>query len=179
MHIHTQLSTLDVILNDYKTVIGKNFDSYRNHCYRVYHFCEAMAALNEIEQKKLQIAIAFHDLGLFTDNTVDYLPPSMALADSFLKDSNLVNWQIEILLMIGEHHKVTPYHSAKYPLVEVLRKADLVDFSLGMLRHGVDKAVIKQVKLAFPNAGFHRLVLKEQLAWLKSHPTNPFPIFKF
>lgn len=52
MQIHTQLSTLDMILNDYKTVIGKDFDGYRNHCYRVYHFCEALAALDEVEQKK-------------------------------------------------------------------------------------------------------------------------------
>lgn len=69
----------------------------------------------------------------------DYLPPSMALTDSYVKEHNLENWQAEIALMIGEHHKITPFHSSQYPLVEVLRKADLVDFLLGLVRHGVDK----------------------------------------
>ena len=32
MQIHDKLFTWDMILNDYKTVIGKEFDGYRNHC---------------------------------------------------------------------------------------------------------------------------------------------------
>ena len=178
MQICTDLTTLDTLLNQYKSVIGKNFDGYRNHCYRVYNICQALVALNETEQKKLEVALAFHDLGLFTDNTVDYLPPSIELAEEFLKDNNLENWQTEIALMIGEHHKLTPFKSATFPLVEVLRQADLVDFSLGVVRFGVDKDFIKQLKQEFPNAGFHKMVAKEQIAWLKSHPKNPFPIFK-
>lgn len=178
MYITKSLPTLDNILNQYKSAIGKDFTGYRNHCYRVYHICQALAALNEVEQQKLQLALAFHDLGLFTEDTVDYLPPSMALADKYLKEHHLENWQAEIALMIGEHHKITPFHNYKYPLVEVLRKADLVDFSLGLVRHGVNKALIKQLKKAFPNAGFHKMVAKEQAAWLLAHPKNPFPIFK-
>lgn len=135
-------------------------------------------ALNDSEKKKIEVALAFHDLGLFTEDTVDYLPSSMALADSYVKEHNLASWQAEIALMIGEHHKITPFHSSQYPLVEVLRKADLVDFLLGMVRHGVKKEVIKALKREFPNAGFHKMMAKEQLAWLKSHPKHPFPIFK-
>lgn len=144
----------------------------------MYHICQTLTSLSTKDEQKLQVALAFHDLGLFTENTVDYLPPSMALADDYLKEHHLQKWQKEIALMIGEHHKITPYQTSTYPLVELLRRADLVDFSLGLVRHGVDRAVITQLKQEFPNAGFHKMVVKEQLAWITSHPKNPFPIFK-
>lgn len=175
-----QLSLLDTILADYKAVIGKDFDGYRNHCCRVYQFCQALSdtPLGDEAQQKLQIALAFHDLGLFTDNTVDYLPPSMQLASEYLQKNHQMQWHDEILLMIEQHHKLTSIDTTVYPLVELLRKADLVDFSLGVAHQGVDKALIKQVKKSYPNKGFHKMVITRQLAWLKQHPDNPFPIFK-
>lgn len=61
--------------------------------------------LGEEDSQKLQIALAFHDLGLFTDNTVDYLPPSMTLADEY--HTKQAKFRDEILLMIEQHHKIT------------------------------------------------------------------------
>lgn len=170
----------DQILAEYKAIIGKDFEGYRNHCYRVYQFCQALSdnKLSEVDKTKLQIALAFHDLGLFTDNTVDYLPPSMRLADAYLSQTNQSKFCDEILLMIEQHHKLLPFDSSVYPLVELLRKADLMDFSLGKVHHGVDKDFIKTVKKTYPNKGFHKMVVTRQLAWLKAHPNNPFPIFK-
>ena len=81
------------------------------------------------------------------------------------------------------HHKVTAYKSSEYPneykLVEVFRRADLADFSLGLVRGGVSKSVVTQLKATFPNAGFHKMLLKRQAGWLLKHPLNPFPIMKW
>ena len=43
-------------------------------------------------------------------------------------------WSEQIALMIEWHHKVRPYRNERFPLVEVFRKGDLVDFSLGVFK---------------------------------------------
>jgi len=77
------------------------------------------------------------------------------------------------------HHKMTEYKNTAYPLVEVFRKADLADFSLGLINGGVSADYIRDVKTAFPNAGFHKMLCKEQGEWLLKHSFNPFPIMKW
>jgi len=40
------------------------------------HFCFYLGKPTEEEQKKLIIAAAFHDIGIWSAGTVDYLPPT-------------------------------------------------------------------------------------------------------
>lgn len=184
-----ELPILDHILAQYRPVLGKHFTGYRHHCYRAFYACQAISTslaqpLSAQDKHKLQIAFAFHDLGLFTDNTVDYLPPSVALARDYLMKQGLNDWQDEISLMISEHHKITRYTEtsatpAALSLIELVRQGDLVDFSLGVIRFGLDKSIIKQLKQQYPNAGFHQLVIKKQCQRFISHPLRPFPIFKW
>lgn len=80
MLVEEKLPLVDEILGNWKTVIGKNYEGYKNHVYRMIHFCFAIKDCNSDERQKVIIAACFHDLGLFTENTVDYLPPSIVLA---------------------------------------------------------------------------------------------------
>ncbi|MDD5274311.1 MAG: hypothetical protein PHU14_16535, partial [Methylovulum sp.] len=77
------------------------------------------------------------------------------------------------------HHKFKPYTDAHYPLVEVFRKADLVDFSLGWLRAQVPKAYVNRVKNQFPNAGFHKRLLQLAWGWFSKHPISAPPFMKW
>ena len=147
--------------------------------YRVIHYCSALHPCDGETRDKIIIAGCFHDLGLWTEKTVDYLPPSVLLARAYLQDNNMQHWSTEIELMIEMHHKIRQYQDDRYPLVEVLRKADLADFPWGFIKSGVADDTIKQVKAAFPNAGFHKILLKEQGKWLLQHPFSPFPILKW
>ena len=179
MLIEQRIPLLAVILKEWETTIGKDFQSYKNHVYRMIHFCFALYDCNEEEREKIIIAGCFHDLGLWTEHTVDYLPPSVLLARAYLEENNLQQWSSEIELMIDMHHKIRKYDDKNYPLVEVFRRADLADFSLGLIKGGVTVEVVNEVKAAFPNAGFHKMLLKEQGKWLIRHPLNPFPILKW
>ena len=62
--------------------------------------------------------------------------------------------------MVEFHHKVRAYKDEQYPLVEIFRKGDLVDFSLGIFKCGVPRTYIKSVKQTIPNAGFHKFLIK-------------------
>ena len=61
----------------WKEVIGPEYNGYRNHVYRVIHFCLALKACNQAEREKIIIAGVFHDIGIWIKDTVDYIPPSL------------------------------------------------------------------------------------------------------
>jgi hypothetical protein len=179
MKIEQQLPLLESILMQWQEILGTDFEGYKNHCYRMLHFCFFLYDCTDQDKQKLIIAACFHDLGLWTEKTVDYLPPSVLLAKVYLKENNLTHWDKEIGLIIDLHHKVTPYTTKDFPLVEIFRKADLADFSLGLMRGALPSTYVQQVKAVFPNRGFHKMLLKEQLKWFGKHPLNPFPLLKW
>jgi len=113
------------------------------------HFCFALRDCTDDERRKVIIAGCFHDLGIWSDRTVDYLPPSVAREKDYLAQHALERWSPEIELMIAIHHKLRRYQDHRYPLVEVFRRADLVDVSLGLLRCGVTGAYIRRVRQQF------------------------------
>ncbi len=179
MDIEQNIPLLEEILSDWKALIGSEYDGYRNHVYRMIHLCLALKDCNEQEREKIIIAAAFHDIGIWVDDTLDYLPPSIPPATAYLKENNREDWAEEITLMINEHHKLREYKNAAYPLVELFRKGDLVDFSLALFTFGIPKPYIKAVKAAFPNAGFHKNLAKRAARWFIKHPLNPAPMMKW
>lgn len=177
--IDTELPRLTEILAPYQDLIGEAYDGYRNHCARMLHCAFALHDCDEEDHEKLTIAAAFHDIGLWTANTVDYIEPSVPPAMEYLKAEGREAWGDEIRLMITEHHKVRTYKGDESPLIELMRKADLVDFSKGLVKHGLPGAYIRALKAAFPNAGFHSMLMKRAGAWFLRHPLNPAPMMKW
>lgn len=179
MVIENEIGLLETILGQWKSAIGKDYTAYRNHVYRMIHFCWALRECGEEDRKKIVIAGAFHDIGIWSDSTIDYLPPSCARAREYLRENKLDAWIPEIELMIDEHHKVRRYEDSRYPLVEVFRKADLVDVSLGLVKFGLPSATVSEVKRAFPNAGFHKRLASIAGEWFSGHPLKMPPFYKW
>ncbi len=174
------LDTLDAILERHADALGPDRTPYRHHAYRVINFCAALASAPSDEAlEKMQIAVAFHDLGIWTDHTFDYLPPSRGRAGAYLRASGREAWLPEIDAMILEHHKLRRYKENSGWLVEAFRRADLVDVSYGARAFGLPRALVRDVYARYPDEGFHaRLV---QLAWqrFKQHPLSPLPMMRF
>lgn len=179
MKVEEHIPQLEEIFADWKAMIGPDYAGYRNHVYRMIHCCFALKDCNEEEREKIIIAGAFHDIGIWVEDTLDYLPPSVPPAMAYLNKRNLENWSEEIRLMITMHHKLRTYTDEKYPLVELFRKGDLVDFSLGIVKFGIPKADIDALKAKFPNAGFHKMLAKRSVRWFVKHPLNPAPMMKW
>jgi hypothetical protein len=175
----THFPLLDDILGEWRPLIGPDYAGYRNHVCRMLNFCLALHDCGPEETEKLTIAGAFHDIGLWTAKTLDYLPPSLPPARDYLAQRGLQAWITEIELMITEHHKLRRYTNPAYPLVEVFRKGDLVDFSLGAVRFGLPSDFIREVKAAFPNKGFHANLARLGAKWFVKHPLNPAPMMKW
>lgn len=176
----TRVDRLDQLLERYSRELGADFAGYRNHCYRVFNFalpycaCEDDATID-----KLAIAAAFHDLGIWTAGTFDYLDPSEQLAQDYLRELGREDWSAEVGAMIQQHHKIRRYSAVSGDMTEAFRRADLIDVSLGLVSFGASRNYRCQVKAGFPNAGFHRCLLRLTLARVKRHPLSPLPMMRW
>jgi hypothetical protein len=178
MKIEENIPLVENILSEWKDRMGGDHEGYKNHVYRMVNFCFALREFTPEQREKIVIAGCFHDLGIWPDNTFDYLPPSIALAKDFLQTHGLEKWSVEIETMIDQHHKLRNYDHGE-PTIEVFRRGDLVDFSLGIVKCGLPRDYVKKVKQQFPNAGFHKHLVGVAGRWICRHPLNPIPVLKW
>ena len=100
----TSLPTVEAVLDDHASELGHDFIAYRNHVYRVVNLCLAIVADSRVELEKIAVAAAFHDLGIWTNNTFDYIAPSVVVARKHLAARGMADWIPEIEAMIVDHH---------------------------------------------------------------------------
>jgi hypothetical protein len=174
----TEIATLDAILQAHARELGDDFTLYRHHCYRLVNLCVARSSPDAPQLEKIAIAAAFHDLGIWTDGTFDYLQPSVKLASAYLAGTGKAEWVPEITEMILQHHKISPYRSRPEWLVEPFRRADWVDVTRGLVTLGLPRKLIGAVYATWPSAGFHKRLVQLELAHLRKHPLNPLPVFR-
>ena len=176
-----RVDLLDRVLDTHAAELAADFTGYRNHCYRVLNLCAAQVpglGNDGATLGQFALAAAFHDLGIWTAHTFDYLAPSAALACDHLACAGHGGRE-EITAMIGEHHKITRYRGAGAALVEPFRRADWIDVSLGVLSFGLPRAQLRALFARWPNAGFHKRLA--QLTWqrFRRHPLSPIPVLKW
>jgi hypothetical protein len=180
MAVVTSIPVLDQLLEARSDLFGADLVPYRNHNYRVANFCVELAGgVSDEQLEKIGIACAFHDIGVWTHKTLDYLEPSRDFAQKYLADIGKAEWAPEIEAMVVEHHKIRGAGASAGPLVEPFRKADWIDVSLGMLKFGLPSAFVSEVRTTFPNAGFHKLLMRAAGRQLRTDPLRPMPMMRF
>ena len=175
----TSLPTVDEVLNGHASALGPDFIGYRNHVYRVANLCFAIMKDSHVELEKIAVAAVFHDLGIWTDRTFDYIAPSVALARAHLAARGMADWIPEIEAMIVDHHKVTSARATPQSLVESFRRADWIDVSRGFRRFGLPRPFIAAVVATWPSAGFHRRLVALTIDRFSKHPLSPLPMVKW
>ena len=175
----TEFSTLDAILDAHSAALGPDATPYRNHAYRVANLCLIQSPSSAEGLEKIAIAAAFHDLGIWTDHTFDYLAPSVKLASAWLAASDKAIWTSEVAEMILNHHKVTRYGGRADWLVESFRRADWVDVTRGVVTFGLPRSLVAELYAKWPDAGFHKRLVQLELSHIRKHPFNPLPVFRF
>jgi hypothetical protein len=178
MKIHEQAPILDGILESWRGPLGGDCTAYRNHCYRVLNFSLAFSGESGEAMRKVSIAAAFHDLGIWANNTYDYLDPSKQLCREYFAETAQGEWGEEIETMIEQHHRLRKYQASPGCLVEPFRKADWTDVSRGMLKFGLPAAFVVEILARFPNAGFHKRLIALTVQRLKTHPFSPLPMMR-
>lgn len=178
------LPLLDAILTAYRPVIGADFVAYRQHCHRVAALCLASLddSLSHAQHRAVQIAAAYHDLGIWTANTFDYLEPSVTLALAGEADLAGIDPKL-VAAMIYWHHKITPMimpgSGADQALVNAFRRADWFDVVCGLFARWSLSPSRRALYRRLPVAGFHGVLLRLALRRLRTHPLSPLPMFRW
>ena len=63
--------------------------------------------------------------------------------------------------------------------MELFRRADLVDLSLGVARAGLPAGLVRAVKAAYPDAGFHARLLSLATKQFLKNPLRPLPMLRW
>jgi hypothetical protein len=178
-------SEIDRRLAPWHARLGADLTPYRHHVMRVLALCDRLheripAATGKppSDRPEYLTAAAFHDLGIWTAGTFDYLAPSVQLAREWLAAERQEQLEPLVTEMIVQHHKVRQADVVTSP-VEVFRRADTIDVTLGLRRFGLPLGEYRSITRRWPNAGFHRRL--GALAWrrVKTNPTSPLPMVKW
>lgn len=179
MELRTTIPAVNAVLESHVSELGRDFTAYRNHVYRVVNLCLALAGGgNRLTLEKIAVAAVFHDLGIWTNHTFDYIEPSAALAREYLLACEQADWVSEIEAMIVNHHKVTSTRRNRTSLVESFRRADWIDVSRGLRTFGLPRRFITSVFTEWPNGGFHWRLLELTADRFLKHPLNPLPMVR-
>lgn len=166
------------ILSEYKDDLGSDYPAYHNHAQRVFQLAQILDSETVLNPTSLGIACAFHDLGIWTENTWDYLQPSEKLCENYLGEHFQEVDASEVIIMIGQHHKLFRYKGPFEDAVEIFRRADLIDFSGGLIRFGIEKRMYDNLLKEFPQNGFHGVLFKKFRKHILRKPWNPLPMVK-
>ncbi len=175
----TEIAILDDLLAAHASELGDDATAYRNHTYRVANLCLALCGDERAQLDKIAVTAAFHDIGIWTDRTLDYLAPSAQRARDHLTGSDLESWTEEVVETILQHHKLRKYRSHDSWLVEPFRRADLIDVSQGLIGFGLARELTRDLYTQWPSAGFHKRLLQLGTARFRAHPLSPLPMLRF
>lgn len=182
----THLPIVERLLKTWQVALGEHFEAYRNHIYRVinltHHFHDSMT---EEEANLLQVAGAFHDIGIWLDGNFDYLERSADHACAWLAQHpdmgtrSLESEQRLVRNLIRYHHKVRSVDPVMDPLVEAFRKADWTDITGLYFMAGLSKAERRELFFRFPEKGFKRTLAGLAFAHARRNPRTPLPMVRW
>ena len=184
--VYTSHPVMDAVLEYHKGAIDvTDYDKYRNHCLRVLSFAgyyyqsyipkehRKGVAPPEDVLNVMAVALAYHDIGLWTAKELDYLEPSVATLNQDWAKPDLVErlpafseTDLETArIMILQHHKFTEWKPSAeqnpeidQAAVNAVRRGDWADATLGLIKTGLPPSHLEQAYNLIPEAGFHAML---------------------
>jgi hypothetical protein len=170
---------IDEVLDAWAPGLGRDAAAYRGHAQRVYHFALRLSPAAP-QRGLLAVASAFHDLGIWSDKTFDYLAPSRARAEAFIAERMPELGATAAGALIENHHRLGSMGASDHAgAMDAFRKADWIDVSGGLYGASLDYAFVREVVAAFPYAGFHVMLVRTACRWCLRHPLRPLPMLRF
>jgi hypothetical protein len=143
-----------------RAACGADEGPIERHSLRVFRLALELAGEREIDRELLLCACWLHDIGLY---------PAVATKAAYVTDGRrvadelLAGWEADRLRRCGdaiEHHHELRSQARRGPEVELLRLADRIEVSQGLLLAGVPRAWFRALRREIPARGFVGEVLR-------------------
>jgi HD domain len=169
-------------LQTLRAATGRHDEPMERHCVRSFVIAERLAADagQDIDRELLLCASLLHDVGIFE---------SVATRDhAYVTDGRRVAletvapfaWPAQRRRLLGDtieqHHAQTSRDGLGHE-VELMRRADLVDVSRGLVSFGLPRSWLRGLSSAVPRRGFYALLAREIGRMLRNRPQTLPAVF--
>jgi hypothetical protein len=168
-------------LDALRTASGETDGAMERHCVRQFLIAERLAEdADQHPDRELLLCAAFlHDTGLY---------PGVKSHDAYVSDGRHLaqrtlepfGWPADRLTRcldaVEQHHALRSRESLGIE-VELMRRADLVDVSAGLVNFGVDRWWLRGLVRDIPRSGFHRFLATETWRMARERPRSLPRIF--
>lgn len=151
------------------------------HCLRCRHLAHELAGRRGwiLDGEVLTVAATLHDIGLYPGVASGdaYVADGAGLARRLLAEHGWARGRIELCAQAIDRHHELRSQRGHGDEVEALRRADLADVSGGLIRWGLDRGWIAQLRREVPVDGLGRELAREIGRLLRERPATLPKIF--
>ena len=148
----TRLPVVDAVLDAHAGALGRDLTAYRHHVYRVVNLAAQFGSRDREWLEQAEVAGAFHDLGIWTAGTFDYLEPSVALARPTSPGPVARRGPPRSCKRFAITTRSPALRGPAGALAEPFRRADWTDVTLGWRRFGLPASVYAAIRARWPDA---------------------------
>jgi len=159
-----------------RTAAGANGPMER-HCLRQFAIAERLAGDRAVDRELLLCACWLHDAGLYIPSRDPYVTEGARLAARVLEPSGWPPGRLQRCMDACEQHHAPRSRLAMGLEVELVRQADLVDVTAGIVTFGLDRRRLRALFRDVPRDGFWRLVGRSVLGELRHRPASLTGVF--
>jgi hypothetical protein len=154
-----------------------------NHCERVFVIASELgqAESREVDEEVLACAASLHDAGLFdgaASKDKTYVEDGARLARELLEPLGWTAERLQRCMDAIECHHELRSQWAKGAEVELMRRADLVDVSAGVVNFGFSRSRYRELVAEVPREGMYRGVAGLVGHALRERPLTMLKIFR-
>jgi hypothetical protein len=147
------------------------------HCLRQFTIAERLAGDRAFDRELLLCACWLHDVGLFVHGHDPYVTEGARLAARVLEPFGWPRERLQRCMDACEQHHAPRSRIAMGLEVELVRQADLVDVTAGLVNFGLDRGWLRDLFREVPRAGLWRLIASAVLSELRHRPASLTGVF--